>query len=97
MRVKGAETPISQGLQYPEEDIVLRDRYKRSTESTPFSDRCTNGNYAPAGQVQIVIYSTNIQYIPVAPVEACKGGSRCVGARGSQREEGNLGRDNPLG
>ena len=53
-RVKGTEFQYVQGLQYSEEDLVLRERVPRRTEMPPVRETGTNGNHAPIGQAQIL-------------------------------------------
>ena len=47
--MKGAEIPSVQGLQYSEEDLVVRERLPISTEKPYMSETITDSSRVPVG------------------------------------------------
>ena len=58
-RVKGRELPSVQGIQYSEEDIVVRERVPIRTKRPSVIEPGTDGNHAPIGKENNDGYSAN--------------------------------------
>ena len=65
-RFKGEYLLFVKGLQYYEEEVFLRDRVTRRTESTSVREPGTDWNHVPIGQSQNYGSSDNSQEIPVS-------------------------------
>ena len=64
--VKGEESSCVQIPQSSDEDLVVKERFPRSTQRLPVREPDTDGNHAPIGQAQNYGTSSNSQEIPVA-------------------------------
>ena len=70
-KFKLAESPYFPKNQSSEEDLVVRERIPRMTESPSFRKYGTNGNHDPVGQAQNDGYNADIQEMLVSMKFLC--------------------------